>query len=217
LDNWKNGLVGNIDDLKDKLRRDLDEEISQSEMKKLNKKSAAKLNQLGDSSKKDLLKVQSSNYLRNAKVVKFVKEQMKKFRSMGSKIMANQLKYVKARKKIWMENDQLNRMENQKVYEEELRAYMLQFYMIKKQLYKNFAKLEKKSRRYAQKVSEKILEAQIRKYAKFLNEEYKETLTPDYETYWTEEVEIMRQMDFNIDKDWKEDLKMANIAAAKFT
>jgi len=209
--------VNNVEDLKEKLRLDLEKEMSNQEIKKYTKRSANKLNKLGEASKKGLLKVQSNNYMRNAKIVQFVKEQMKKFRSMGSKIMANQMKYMHARKKIWMENDLLNKIENQKIYETELRAYLLQFYVIKKQLDKNFRKLEKQSRKYARKVSEKILTAQIKKWAKFLNEEYKETLNPDYETYWAEEIETMREMDFGMEKAWKEDLKMANIASAKFT
>lgn len=210
-------MLQSIGQLKASLKEDLAEELSRQEIKRLTKRSAAKLGQLGQASKQDLLKVQSRNYLRSAEVVKFVKAQMKKFQAMGSKIMANQVKYMNARKKIWMENDQLNRMENQKVYEQELRAYMLQFLLIKKQLDKNFRRLEKKSRRYAQKVSEKILVAQIKKYSKYLNEDYKDELKPDYESYWVEEIAEMKVRDFQYEKDWKEDLKLANIAAAKFT
>mgnify|MGYP001801620981 CR=1 FL=1 len=135
---------------------------------------------------------------------------------MGSKILANQLKYTSARKKIWMENDELNRMENQKVYEDELRLYVLRFNMIKAQINKNFLKIEKNARKNAQKFSEKILVNQIKKYAKRLNEEYQYDLRADYDTYWAEEVRLIREIDHEFEKGWKDDMKMANLAVEKF-
>lgn len=206
----------NIGDLKQHLEEDLAAELSKGEVKRLTKKSSAKLAQLGSASKKDLLRVESRNFVRSAAVVKFVKAQMQKFRAMGAKIMANQLKYTQARRKIWMENDQLNRMEHQKVYEQELRAYALQFQLVKRQLDKNFRRLEQKGRRYAQRVSEKILQAQLKKYSSILNREYRQALQPDYESFWAEEVAAMRATDFAHEKAWQEDLRLAGVAAAKF-
>ena len=141
---------------------------------------------------------------------------MKKFKKMGSQMMANQIKYLNARKKIWMENDELNKMENQKIYEEELTAYLLRFNLIKKQINKNFKKIENQARKNASKISSKILTAEIKKWAKLLNKEYKQTLKPDYETFWEDEINIMREMDHKFEKEFKDDLKLANIAASKF-
>ena len=213
---WKSGKIKDIEEMKSRLKQDLDNELSAREVDKLTRKSKKQLNQLQGSARDDLFKIESRNYLRSAQVVRFIRKQLQKFRAMGSKILANQLKYTRARKKIWMENDQLNRIENQKVYEEELGAYVLRFQLIKKQLDKNFRKMEKKARKSASKLSEKILKAQIKKYAKALNEEYKEGLVADYDTFWGEEVEAIREMDRAFDKEWKDDLKMANIALAKF-
>jgi hypothetical protein len=201
--------------MKEHLKQDLEKELSAHELNKYTKSSKKNLDKLGKAEQNELVKLESRNYLRNAKVVQFIKSQLKKFKSMGTKIMANQVKYMHARKKIWMENDELNRMENQKVYEEELRAYTLRFNMIKRQIDKNFRKMEKRAHRHVAKVSEKILVKQLKKYAKRLNEEYHETLRADYDTFWAEEVRITREMDHEMDKEWKEDLKLANIASAK--
>ena len=215
MENWKSGRIHGLDELRSRLKEDLEKEMSDSETKKLTFKNQGKLKELGKA-KDSLIKLEGKNYLRSAELVQFVKKQLQKFSHMGSKILANQLKYTSARKKIWMENDELNRMENQKVYEDELRLYVLRFNMIKAQINKNFLKIEKNARKNAQKFSEKILVNQIKKYAKRLNEEYQYDLRADYDTYWAEEVRLIREIDHEFEKGWKDDMKMANLAVEKF-
>ena len=202
--------------MRQRLKKDLEMELSQNEIKKLTKKSSKSLKKLDSPTKNGLLEIQFSNKTRSKEMVEFVKNQMKKFKKMGSQMMANQIKYLNARKKIWMENDELNKMENQKIYEEELTAYLLRFNLIKKQINKNFKKIENQARKNASKISSKILTAEIKKWAKLLNKEYKQTLKPDYETFWEDEINIMREMDHKFEKEFKDDLKLANIAASKF-
>ena len=163
-----------------------------------------------------LIKVQSGNTLRNAEIIAFMKKQVSKLKSMGVSLLTKQKKYANLRKKAWMENDELNRVENQKEYEEDLRFYLLRFNRIRQQISKNFNKWERKSRKFADNTTSKLLVLEIKRIAKNLNKVHRKEIKVDNKSYWNTQVKIMREMDHKYMDDFEEDLKQANIQAAKF-
>lgn len=131
---------------------------------------------------------------------------------MTTKIRGQMSKYFKSRKQMWMENDLLNRIENQKIYEKEIRKILLRFINFKKDARRKFEKELRAARKSASRYSEKILEKNIRKIAIKLNSEWKVEAVYDY----AEHLDLIREMDFEYEKEFQEDLKLANVQAAKF-
>jgi uncharacterized FlaG/YvyC family protein len=130
---------------------------------------------------------------------------------MTSKIKNEMNGYVKARKQLWMENDTLNKIENQKIYEKEIRKILLRFVNFKRDASKKFKKELKAARRSATRYSEKILEKNIKKIAKELNK-WDVKAVYDYDDM----LDTMRKMDFEYMKEFQDDLKLANVQASKF-
>lgn len=91
------------------------ERIRKKEMKEFLQGSTSTSKMLTKADSKDLFNVQGANALRRAKIVEFLKKQVKGFKEMGELLLAKQKKVMKSRKKLWKENDNLNKYENQRV------------------------------------------------------------------------------------------------------
>lgn len=115
MDKWSKLNHSELKKLEGSLHKGVNSAMGKAEMNQLLRDSKMSFDDLGRANSSKLLKVQSDNSLRRAKVIEFVDKQMKAMKSVSMQIAARQKKYMNVRKKIWMENDDLNRMENQKV------------------------------------------------------------------------------------------------------
>jgi hypothetical protein len=149
---------------------------------------------------------------RDNEILKFYEDQITKFQKITKNLKNEMNMYHKARKSLWMENDILNRIENQKIYEKELRKIMLRFMNFKRDGYKKYSKELKHAQKSATKYSEKDLIKQIKTIAIELNNETTYEAKYDYD----EMLEEIIKIDYEHEKKYQEDLKMANIQAEKF-
>lgn len=174
------------------------------------------INQLGQEGKKNLFDIQIQNAARKAEIVQFLRHQLLLFKRVSTRMAVRQRQYFNARKRIWAENDKLNIMEHQKVYEERLSELLIYFKKVKFEVEKQMNILEKQARYLADKINDKLLVKVIKKIAKKANKSFSKKQKLQSSGFWMEEVDQMRNMDIEYMEHYQEALKVANIQEAKF-
>ena len=200
------------------MAKDLHDEMSGNQaMHRLSGSNEKKaISQLGKEGQHSLFKVQTSNVVRRAQIVNFLKAQLKMFQQVSTRMAVRQRQYFAARKRIWTENDTLNQMEHQKVYEEELSELMIYFNKIKLEVNNEMEILEKQARYLADSINDKLLVKVITKMAKKMNKQFARKQHIESRIFWMEELDQMKMMDLEYMSDYELDLKSANIQEAKF-
>ena len=112
---WLKNKKKEVAALKKGLDKEMKDRLKKKMMKDFLQGSDSTIKSLSKADAKDLFNVQTNNAIRRAEIVNFLKKQVQGFQEMGQHLIAKQKHIMKIRKKLWMQNDKLNKYENQRV------------------------------------------------------------------------------------------------------